>query len=122
MKVVNEEKGTFHVMKENGQYHTVEFCCGNDQMPMCSCQDWKKFHIPCKHFFAVFRSQSNWQWDRLPLAYLDGPYISMDKASVCDVTPTHSQTNELPEEAASTTTTNCAISSSQIPVAVCHCN
>ena len=50
--------------------------------PSCSCKDWLKHRIPCKHFFAVFRIHSEWSWEQLPQAYLDSSYLSLDTAAV----------------------------------------
>ena len=50
-----------------------------DNMPSCSCKDWKKWHLPCKHFFAVFRlKEAQWGWNALPQEYLNSAYLSTD--------------------------------------------
>ena len=36
------------------------------------------YHLPCKHFFAVFRFKAEWTWDRLPKNYLNSPRLSCD--------------------------------------------
>ena len=50
-----------------------------EQMPSCSCKDWTRWHIPCKHFFAMFRLRQVWCWDALPQTYTDSAYLSIDK-------------------------------------------
>ena len=47
-------------------------------MPSCTCQDWTNWHIPCKHFFTIFKHRSAWQWSNLPPSYLHSPYLSTD--------------------------------------------
>jgi len=51
-------------------------------MPFCTCPDWIKWHIPCKHFFAVFRLYPFWGWYKLPQVYLESPYLSTDQESL----------------------------------------
>ena len=48
--------------------------------PSCSCLDWNKWNIPCKHFFAVFRLIPNWNWNCLPFSYRSSPYLSTENA------------------------------------------
>ena len=75
------------MIKESGQCHTVNFGISNEEgIPSCTCQDWKRHHVPCKHFFAIFRCQTDWQWERLPLKYLEGPYLSTDNAALESIT------------------------------------
>ena len=74
-----EGDGIFEVLKDTGSKQTVNFGLAvEDKMPSCTCMDWQRYHIPCKHFFAVFHHRPNWQWECLPAAYLQGPYLSMD--------------------------------------------
>ena len=46
-------KGVFEVNKMNGSKHVVNFGC-EASSPSCTCKDWVRWHILCKHFFAVF--------------------------------------------------------------------
>lgn len=34
--------------------------------PSCTCYDWQKYHLPCKHMLAVFHNYPSWDWDFLP--------------------------------------------------------
>lgn len=43
--------GVFH-HKDAGK-HVVNFGC-TDGMPTCTCKDWMRWHIPCKHFLPCF--------------------------------------------------------------------
>ena len=75
----DQEKGIFEIIKSSGAKHRVSF--GNDNpesMPSCTCQDWMKWNIPCKHFFAVFKHKPEWQWEKLSLTYRQSPYLSTD--------------------------------------------
>ena len=74
-----EKEGLFAVRKSDGSQHVVDFI-GDPvlQMPSCSCKDWIKWNIPCKHFFAVFRYNSAWNWESLPEAYKNSAYLTTD--------------------------------------------
>lgn len=76
----SEEEGKFTVQGKSTTY-TTDFGVASEE-PSCSCKDWIKHRIPCKHFFAVFRLYPEWCWERLPSAYLRSPYLSLDTAAV----------------------------------------
>lgn len=46
-------------------------------MPHCDCIDWKRSHLLCKHFLAVFR-HTNFGWNRLPNIYKHNPILNLD--------------------------------------------
>ena len=48
-----EMPGEFHVIKD-AKKHTVNFGTSDNSTLACSCKDWKKWHIPCKHFLLYF--------------------------------------------------------------------
>lgn len=77
---MGEEEGVFMLRKEDGSKHTVNFGKNSpEHMPSCSCKDWTRWHLPCKHFFAVFRLKEAWNWNKLPQSYLNSAYLSTDK-------------------------------------------
>lgn len=80
---IDHDKGVFEVEKSSGSQHKVDFGSETGE-PSCTCKDWIRYHIPCKHFFVVFHYRSTWQWDNLPEAYLKGAYMSTDTAAVID--------------------------------------
>ena len=53
-------------------------------MPSCTCKDWARWHIPCKHFFAVFREIPDWSWESLPTGYLSSAYLTTDNEALAD--------------------------------------
>jgi len=75
------EHGEFHVIKDTKK-HTVNFGTTDISKLACSCKDWKRWHIPCKHFFAVFRWMPEWDWDALPSEYKNGAYLSTDNSAI----------------------------------------
>ena len=70
-------EGVFEVNKSNGSKHVVDFGCDTSS-PSCTYKDRIHWHMPCKHFFAVFDHVPEWNWSSLPLSYLDSAYLSMD--------------------------------------------
>ena len=76
-------QGIFQIKKSESKTYTVSFGFNtNDKMPFCSCPDWIKWHLPCKHFFAVFSLYPSWDWYKLPQAYLESAYLSTDQQSL----------------------------------------
>lgn len=93
---VDATNGVFMVKSQSGKIHTIDFGKESTQ-PQCSCKDWTRHHIPCKHFFTIFCYKPQWQWDSLPLSYLQSEYLSQDVShlptsladcSMMDVQPT----------------------------------
>ena len=82
---VDSEKGIFEIEKTSGSKNRVHFGTStSEQMPSCTCKDWLRYHIPCKHFFAIFTHRSAWQWDSLPPTYLQSAYLSTDTQALHD--------------------------------------
>lgn len=79
--VCTKSLGVFHEMKDTQKY-TVNFGRHDNSMVSCSCKDWKKWHIPCKHFFAVFRWEPDWSWNELPLEYRQSCYLCTDNVAI----------------------------------------
>ena len=52
----NPQDGTFTTIKQVKENHVVDFVVHSSE-PSCTCKDWKKWKIPCKHFFAVFNTK-----------------------------------------------------------------
>ena len=77
---MNPHCGKFEVKSNKGK-QTVDFG-GESIEPTCSCKDWLTYHLPCKHFFAVFRHYPEWGWEKLPTSYLQSPYLSLDNQSI----------------------------------------
>ena len=68
--------GEFQVKSstEKNVWYTVKF-----DSPCCSCRSWQHNHLPCKHFFAIFRNYPEWGWEKLPLAYICSPTLTLDE-------------------------------------------
>ena len=77
--VIDEDKACFTVTGSSGKIHKVSF-----SDPSCSCRDWTTFHLPCKHFFGIFRLYSKWDWNSLPDSYRHSAYLSTDQSAIKD--------------------------------------
>ena len=84
----------FRVESTSGKQHTVNFK-HDDNMPECTCKDWIWWHIPCKHFFAVFNHFPDWGWISLPKEYLENEYLSADSDILTNSSPS-SDSSEFP--------------------------
>ena len=49
-----------------------------DNMPSCTCPDYKRYHWPCKHMLAIFHYFPNDGWDSLPEAYKNCAVFNLD--------------------------------------------
>ena len=65
------------LVKEKYKEHNINLAA-----PSCSCKDWAYHHMPCKHFFAMFRFKENWQWNNLSTDYLNSPFLSTDTTAI----------------------------------------
>ena len=71
--------------------HTVDLGRTSDK-PSCTCLDWIKHHIPCKHMFAIFEHKADWSWNSLPQQYFSQPHLQTHfSATVNTSDPTPSQ-------------------------------
>ena len=50
----------------------------------CTCPDWLQWHIPCKHFFIIFRVVEGWGWNALPDAYTKSAYLCADSTALSE--------------------------------------
>ena len=58
-------------------YHKVHL--GDKHVfPTCTCKDWKKFLMPCKHFLAVFEHAQGVSWNSLSKIYISSPFFTID--------------------------------------------
>ena len=84
---VDPDLGIFEIEKDEKTRYTVKFGTStSDDMPSCTCKDWLRYHIPCKHFFAIFTHRPNWSWDQLPSTYQNSAYVSMDTLALDPLT------------------------------------
>ncbi|XP_066303195.1 uncharacterized protein [Branchiostoma lanceolatum] len=90
--------GVFHVKSassQSRQYHKVNFEASTNNMPSCTCKDWSKHKLPCKHFCAIFKLEEGWSWENLSVAYRNNPLFSLDSTFLPTST---TSTDETPQE------------------------
>ena len=74
IQTLDDGQGVFSVKSKSGNMVIVHI-----GVPSCTCQDWLTHHLPCKHFYAVFKFKTEWSWDKLPKEYVNSPRLSFDK-------------------------------------------
>ena len=76
-------EGIFIVKGSGDKKYTVDFGVESSHgMPSCTCPDWIQWNLPCKHMFAIFKLVPEWNWQKLPSKYLNGPYLSTDNEAI----------------------------------------
>ncbi|CAH1248770.1 Hypp8400 [Branchiostoma lanceolatum] len=76
--IVNRGEGLFDVKSTSHSTHQTTFFGNNDAMPWCTCKDWQRHKLPCKHLCAVFQHVPGWSWESLPSKYKNNPIFSLD--------------------------------------------
>jgi len=61
-KVAQTADGSFEVVSASHTDVTYRVIFDDDGMPSCDCYDWQRFHLPCKHFCAVFHLYPDHGW------------------------------------------------------------
>ena len=80
MSCTDDLNGKFQV-KGTGKVHSIDF--GKKSLePSCTCKDWLKWKMPCKHFFGVFKHYPKWNWNALPNTYLNSEYLCSDASAL----------------------------------------
>ena len=123
---IDLNNGKFKIIGSSNKERIIDFGHNTeDSMPTCSCPDWEKFHLPCKHFFAIFRHRQNWSWNKLPKVFLESAYLSLDNKALSSY---YEESDSLtPKECDMNVSDQCIVDSlDQIPkkkvICVCTCN
>lgn len=68
---------------------TYQVTMGSEkEFPSCTCEDFRRNFLPCKHFFAVFKF-SNQSWRNLSPLYIESPYLNLDFGAINSTTREH---------------------------------
>ena len=67
----------------SGNIHSIDFGVTSGS-PTCTCADWQEWHIPCKHFFCIFRLVEGWGWSALPDTYKKSSCLSSDSKALSE--------------------------------------
>lgn len=79
--VILKGEGQFEVHSQTamlGVWYKVTFG-GHDATPSCTCKEWQRTHLPCKHMFAIFRHKPDWSFENLSEAYRTSPFFILDE-------------------------------------------
>jgi len=58
-------------------YYRVTF--GDElEFPMCTCYDWKKYLVPCKHMLAICKNIDGESFNSIGSRYLTSPHLTLD--------------------------------------------
>ena len=52
--LTRDTSGGLFTLQSSIKIHTIDFGLVSDK-PSCTCADWVRWNIPCKHFFTIFR-------------------------------------------------------------------
>ena len=76
-KITQEDELFLVKSSTSGETYRVNF--GSDEvLPSCSCYDWKKNLMLCKHMMAVMRCRKDITWESLAPAYKNSNFSKMD--------------------------------------------
>ena len=90
ISMANSADLTEIVMIDHGLFSALSHKCGykerymtnfgdEDNMPYCTCWNWKSSANSCKHFFAIFRKFPACQWNSLSPLYRNSPFLTLHK-------------------------------------------
>jgi len=70
-------------LQSSTKTHTIDFGLISGE-PSCTCVDWVKWNIPCKHFFAIFQLVDGWGWESFPDVYQRSSYLCDDSSALLE--------------------------------------
>uniref|UniRef100_A0A8W8IS37 SWIM-type domain-containing protein n=1 Tax=Magallana gigas TaxID=29159 RepID=A0A8W8IS37_MAGGI len=69
--------GEFRVPSSDGKnFYILDL---ERRMPSCSCPDWSKCHLPCKHMLSIFIHFPGHSWEFLHPDYTECPHFKVDR-------------------------------------------
>ena len=74
----NSEEKIFQVKSMSSEWYHELYLGDKYAFPTCTCKDWKKFLMPCKHGVAVFEHVPGVSWNSLGEIYTKSPFFSID--------------------------------------------
>ena len=79
--LTRDTSGGLFTLQSSIKIHTIDFGLVSGK-PSCTCADWVRWNIPCKHFFTIFRLVDGWGWESLPDVYKRSPYLCDDSSAL----------------------------------------
>ncbi|XP_050739394.1 uncharacterized protein LOC127009910 [Eriocheir sinensis] len=79
-------EGEFRLRDKTTKGETYRVSFGSESLdPFCTCGDFHKYKLPCRHFCAIFEHYPEWNWHRLPAAYRDNLLFVSDTQNCYEV-------------------------------------
>ncbi|WAR12531.1 hypothetical protein MAR_026711 [Mya arenaria] len=72
----------FHTKNSNATY-LLDL---SGSLPSCSCPDWKKNHLPCKHMLCILLKVPGSGWETLSAEFKNSPHLNIDMDLFSSVT------------------------------------
>ena len=78
IRVIGAGRFSIRYHKENIERNYITDFGSENEMPSCTCFDWKRSCYPCKHFFAIFKKFPCYGWESVSSLYRNSPYLNLD--------------------------------------------
>ncbi|XP_056157131.1 uncharacterized protein LOC130131474 isoform X2 [Lampris incognitus] len=78
-QVTSAGEASFKVNSQIPPQQCTVYFGSESRMPSCTCKDWHKNLLPCKHFCAVFNLVPGSSWDSFCLTYRENPLFALDE-------------------------------------------
>ena len=83
--VEDKEKNNFRV-RSVGQNNLYSVCLGDDSsLPTCTCDDWRRTLMPCKHMFAIINNVYGMSWKSFSAKYRSSPFLTLDSKVISEI-------------------------------------
>ncbi|XP_075070539.1 uncharacterized protein LOC142159545 [Mixophyes fleayi] len=94
---IDHTSGIFKVNSEydKEKYYTVNL---GAECPECTCEDWIKFLLPCKHMCCIFQFVEGWGWEKINPSYSNNALFILDTDCFSDHTVRGGDEAEYPSE------------------------
>ncbi|XP_076028661.1 uncharacterized protein LOC143017738 isoform X2 [Oratosquilla oratoria] len=76
--IPNEKLGGYFTVKSLDK-PSIMYEVNHSYPPFCTCSDFVRFQLPCRHLFAVWNFFTIWSWSDLPVWYKDSPFFNLDE-------------------------------------------
>ncbi|XP_062577915.1 uncharacterized protein LOC134239785 [Saccostrea cucullata] len=82
IKIADDISGRIYHVKSRESSQTYQVTMGSGKkFPHCTCEDFRRNFLLCKHFFAIFKS-TNQSWSDLSPLYAESPFVNLDFGAV----------------------------------------
>lgn len=80
IKIADDISGQIYQVKSMDK--TYQVTMGSEkEFPNCTCEDFRRNFLPCKHFFAILK-YTHESWSNLSPLYTESPFINLDVSAL----------------------------------------